>query len=76
MSHLVEILTLKFTLKSNYSTKTYIKNISHVDSLSFALKSNLASLKTEVDKLVSVSDDLSKLSDIVKNYVVKKNCIR
>ena len=72
MSHLVEILTLKFTLKSNYSTKTYIKNISHVDSLNFALKSNLASLKTEVDKLVSVSDDLSKLSDVVKNYVVKK----
>ena len=59
------------TLKSNYSTKTDIKNISHVDILSFALKSNLASLKTEVDKLVSVSDDLSKLSDIVKNYVKK-----
>ena len=76
MSHLVEILTLKLTLKSNYSTKTDIKNISHVDIPSFALKSNLASLKTEVDKLVSVSDDLSKLSDVVKNYVVKKNCIR
>ena len=76
MSHLVEILTLKLTLKSNYSTKTDIKNISHVDIPSFALKSNLASLKTEVDKLVSVSDDLSKLNDIVKNYVVKKNCIR
>ena len=71
MSHLVEILTLKLTLKSNYSTKTDIKNISHVDILSFALKSNLASLKTEVDKLVSVSDDLSKLSDVVKNYVKK-----
>ena len=61
---------------SNYATKADIKNISHVDTSSFALKSNLASLKTEVDKLVSVSDDLSKLSDIVKNYVVKKNCIR
>ena len=71
MSHLVEILTLKLTLKSNYSTKTDIKNISHVDILSFALKSNLASLKTEVDKLVSVSDDLSELSDVVKNYVKK-----
>ena len=49
---------------SNYATKTYIKNISHVDT-SFALKSNLASLKTEVyqldiDKLVSVPVDLSK----------------
>ena len=36
---------------SNYATKTDIKNISHVDTLSFALKSILASLKTEVDKL-------------------------
>ena len=44
----------------------------------FALKKNLASLKTEVDKsdvdkLVPVPVDLSKLSDVVKNYVVKKN---
>ena len=36
---------------SNYATKAYIKNISHVDTSSFALKANLASLKTEVDKL-------------------------
>ena len=36
---------------SNYATKTDIKNISHVDTSSFALKSNLANLKTEVDKL-------------------------
>ena len=36
---------------SNYSTKTDIKNISHVDTSSFALKSNLVGLKTEVDKL-------------------------
>ena len=36
---------------SNYATKTDIKNISHVDTSSFALKSNLASLKTKVDKL-------------------------
>ena len=41
MNHLVEILTLK----SNYATKTYIKNISHVDTSSFKLKSNLASKK-------------------------------
>ena len=50
---------------SNYATKTDIKNISHVDTSSFALKSILASLKTEVyqldiDKLVSVPVDLSK----------------
>ena len=36
---------------SNYATKTDIKNISHVNTSSFALKSNLASSKTEVDKL-------------------------
>ena len=36
---------------SNYATKADIKNISHVDTSSFALKTNLASLKTEVDKL-------------------------
>ena len=65
---------------SNYATKTDIKNISHVDTSSCALKSNLASLKTEVDKLdidklVPVPVDLSKLSDVVKNDVVKKNCI-
>ena len=62
---------------SNYATKANIKNISHVDISSFALKSNLASLKTEVDsldidKLVPVPVDLSKLSNIVKNDVVKK----
>ena len=62
---------------SNYITKADIKNISHVDTLNFALKTNLASLKTEadkldIDKLVSVPVDLSKLSDVVKNGVVKK----
>ena len=56
---------------SNYATKADIKNISHVDTSSFALKSNLASLKTEVDKLdinklALVSVDFSKLSNIVK----------
>ena len=62
---------------SNYATKTDIKNISHVDTSSFALKTNLANLKTEVDKLdidklVPIPVDLSKLSDVVKNDVVKK----
>ena len=60
---------------SNYATDT--KNISHVDTSSFALKTNFASLKTEVDKsdidkFVPVPVDLSKLSDVVKNGVVKK----
>ena len=62
---------------SNHATKADIKNISHVDTSSFALKTNLANLKTEVDKLdidklVPVPVDLSKLSDVVKNDVVKK----
>ena len=51
--------------------------MAHVDVSSFALKSNLASLKTKVDKLdidklVPIPVDLSKLSDVVKNDVVKK----
>ena len=62
---------------SNYSTKTDLKNVTHVDTSNFALKANLASLKTEADEvdidiLVSVPVDLSKLSDAVKNDVVKK----
>ena len=63
---------------SNYATKTDIKNISRVDTSSFTLKTNLANLETEVDKLdtdklVPVLVDLSKLSDVVKNDVVKKD---
>ena len=62
----------------NYATKADIKNISHVDTSSFALKTNLANLKHEVDKLdidnlVPVPTNLSKLSDVVKNAVVKKD---
>ena len=63
---------------SNYATKAEIKNILNIDTSSFALKSNLANLKTEVDKLdidkiVPVPVDLSKLNDVVKNDVVKKD---
>ena len=62
---------------SNYATKAAIKNISHVDTSNFAFKTNLANLKTEVDKLdtdklAPVPVDLSKLSDVVKNDVIKK----
>ena len=62
---------------SNYAKKADIKNISHVDTSSFALKASLGNLKTEVDKLdiaklVPVLVDLSKLSDVVKNHVIKK----
>ena len=62
---------------SNYATKKDIKNISHVDTSSFALKTNLANLKTEVDKLeidklVPVPVDLSNLSDSKKWCCLKK----
>ena len=84
---------------SNYATKDDIKNITLADTSSFALKTNLSNLKTEVDeldinelrslsnnlsilrtkvdkldidKLAPVPTDLSKLSDVVKNEVVKK----
>ena len=75
-SHFGESIKVKIDL-SNYATKTDFKNILHVDTSRFALKTNLANLKTEVDKLdidklVPVPVDLSKLSDVVKNYVVKK----
>ena len=63
---------------SDYATKVDIKNILHGNTSSFALKTNLASLKTEVgkldiDKLVPVPIDSSKLSDVVENDVVKKD---
>ena len=61
---------------ADYATKTDLKNISHVDVSSFALQLNLANLKTEVDKLdtdklTPVPNDLAKLSNAVKNDVVK-----
>ena len=46
----VEYINVKIDL-SNCATKTDLKNIAHIDTSSFALKTNLASLKTEVDKL-------------------------
>ena len=70
-------VNVKFDL-SNYATKTDIKNIAYIDTSSFALKSNLASLKTEIDKLLDADKllpapvDLSKLSDVVKNDVAQK----
>ena len=79
---------------SNYATKPDVKSISHVDTTSFALKSNLASLKTkadklksllnklvslkskvdklDIDKLMPVSVDLSKLTNVVKMRWLKK----
>ena len=62
---------------SNYATKDDTKNITHVDTSNFALTRNLANLKSEVDKLdveklATVPVDLSRLSNVVKNDVVKK----
>ena len=62
---------------SNYATKDDVKNITHVDVSSYASKTNLAALKTEVDKfdtdnLKAVPNNLAKLSNVVKNDVVKK----
>ena len=53
---------------SNYATKTDVKNITHVDTSGFALKTNLASLKTEVDKL-----DIDKLKNLPNNLSNLKN---
>ena len=62
---------------TNYATKTDLKNITHTDVSSFASKTNLAALKTEVDKidvdkLKTVPDYLAKLTNVVKNETVKK----
>ena len=62
---------------SNYATKTDLKNVTHVDTSSLAFKTNLADLKSEIDKidtdkLKTVPEDLAKLSNLVKNDVAKK----
>ena len=61
---------------SNYVTKTDLKNVTHIDTSNFAMKTNLVSLRTEFDeldinKLAPVPVDLSKVSNLVKNDVVK-----
>ena len=72
----IPLIGVKLDL-TNYATKDDIKNITHVDVSSFASKTNLATLKTEVDKidvdkLKTTPTDLAKLSTVVKNDVVKK----
>ena len=62
---------------TNYATKKDLKNITHVDVSSFASKTNLAALKTEVDKidtdkLKTTPTDLVKLTNAIENDVVKK----
>ena len=63
---------------SNYATKTDLKNITHIDVSSFGSKTNLAALKTEVDKidadkLKTTPADLAKLTNAIEHDVVKKN---
>ena len=62
---------------SNYASKKGIKDITHIDASGFASMTNLAALKTEVDKidtdkLKTVPNNLAKLSNVVKNHFVKK----
>ena len=62
---------------TNSATKTDLKNITHVDVTSFASKTNLAALKTEVDKidtdkLKTAPTGLAKLTNAIENDVVKK----
>ena len=62
---------------TNYATKTDLKNITHVDVSSFVSKTNLAALKTEVDKidadkLKTAPTDLAKLTNAIENDVAKK----
>ena len=62
---------------ANYATKTDLKNITHVHVSSFASKTNLAALKTEVDKidadkLKTAPTDVAKLTNAIENDVVKK----
>ena len=62
---------------SNYATKDDIKNITHFDASSFALKTNVANLKTtvdklDIDKLKPVPTDLSKLNNVVKMILLKR----
>ena len=62
---------------TNYAAKTDLKNITHVDESSFGSKTNLAALKSEVDKidtdkLKTAPTDLAKLTNAIENDVVKK----
>ena len=62
---------------TNYATKTDLKNITHTDASTFASKTNLAALKSEVDKIdvgkvKTTLTNLAKLTNAVENDLVKK----
>ena len=79
------ILNININIKvkldlTDYATKTDLKNITRVDVSSFASKTNLAALKTEVDKidadkLKTAPVDLAKLTNAIENDLVKKSCL-
>ena len=92
-SHFGDSIKVKIDLSNYAKKNRYQKNLeyfhlpwyfklklilhSHIDTSNFALKTNLANLKTEVDKLgidklIPIPNDLSKLSNVVKKDVVKK----
>ena len=80
MNLLTETLRLKLIYLIKQEKKTYLKNAKRIDTCKLAAKSDLASLKVEIDKLdieklVPVSVDLSKLSDVVKMMLLKKLCM-
>ena len=61
---------------ANYATKDDVKNITHVDVSSFAIKTNLVALKIEVDKidadkLKTTPANLAKLTNAIEHDVVK-----
>ena len=60
-----ENINIKVDL-SNYTTKTDLKNVTHFDNSSFVLKTNLDSLKTEVDKF-----DIDKLAPVFVGFLLK-----
>ena len=65
---------------SNYATKRDLKNATGIDTSKLAAKSDLASVKAEVDKididkLKTVPIDFSKLSNVAKNQAVEKLCM-
>ena len=76
----IKVLVTMFKVEldlTNYATKNDLKNITHVDVSSFASKTNLAGLKSEVDKidvdkLKKTPVDLAKLTNAIENHVVKK----
>ena len=65
---------------TNYATKKDLKNITNIDVSSFASKTNLSALETEVDKidvdkLKTAPVDFAKLTNAIENDLIKKNCL-